>query len=377
MPDPTIDLEVGTLWSILLNDDNTILDVQLMDECQTIAGQSWNGDWLSPMGVDLQINGGLGIAFSEITYSDIPDLLELLDQLWIDGVDAISPTVVTSGIDQLRESLLVFREARKYHSENRCKLLGSHLEGPFIDRRKIGAHAIKNVCSPSSKALEQRIKGFENEIALFTLAPELSGAQAVIERLNSLGIVVCLGHSSANFEVASHSFSNGVTMLTHAFNAMSGLHHRYPGPIAAASLNGEVSVGLIADGVHVHPAMVAILKRLFSKKVVLITDALAPYGLGDGEYKWEGRKLYSFQGTCRLEDQTLAGTTVRLLDACCNFAKWCNDPLAAIWSATMAPRRIIGDKSLIKDYLVRKNLKQLIRWNYCQDMKELQWQHAN
>ena len=187
-----------------------------------VGGTSWNGDWISPRGIDLQINGGLGLAFPELTPADLPRLLQLLELLWQDGVEAIAPTLVTCGIAPLRQALAVLRDARAQAGDQRCQLLGAHLEGPFLAEARRGAHPREHLAAPSLEALEQRIGGFEEEIALVTLAPELKGADAVIRCLRQRGIGVALGHSAATAEQASAGFDQGITMLTHAFNAMPG-----------------------------------------------------------------------------------------------------------------------------------------------------------
>jgi hypothetical protein len=124
------------------------------------SGVDWRGDWLSPAGVDLQINGGLGLAFPELTATDLPLLEELLELLWRDGVEAICPTLVTCAVAPLREALTVLRQARATHRPGRCQLLGAHLEGPFLAPARRGAHPLAHLCGPSPAALEERIGGF-------------------------------------------------------------------------------------------------------------------------------------------------------------------------------------------------------------------------
>ena len=246
-------------YTVDLDDQGLICRVKAMGAETEPTDETWAGDWLSPRGVDLQINGGLGLAFPELTTADLPRLEELLDLLWRDGVEAIAPTLVTCGIAPLRKALAVLREARRHHRPERCQLLGAHLEGPFLAEARRGAHPREHLAQPSLEALDERIGGFETEIALVTLAPELEGAAAVIKRLRDLGISVALGHSAATAEQASAGFNHGVTMLTHAFNAMPGLHHRAPGPLGEACRRGGIALGLIADGVHVHPTMAVLL----------------------------------------------------------------------------------------------------------------------
>ena len=350
------------LWRIGLDAEDCIAAVRALPAGSAATGANWGGDWLSPAGVDLQINGGLGLAFPELTPADLPRLLELLELLWRDGVEAIAPTLVTCGVAELRQALAVLRQARGQHQPGRCRLLGAHLEGPFLAEARRGAHPRQHLAAPSLAALEERIAGFETEITLVTLAPELAGAEAVIEALCDRGILVSLGHSEATEQQAAAAFAQGVGMVTHAFNAMAGLHHRNPGPIAAAALRGDVALGLIADGVHVAPSMAVLLQRLLPQQVLLVSDALAPYGLADGVHRWDERALIVEQGSCRLEDGTLAGVTLPLLEGVRRLARWSGDAERAIAAATVLPRRLLGEPNPIEEQLLGLPLGETLRW---------------
>ncbi|WP_320675547.1 N-acetylglucosamine-6-phosphate deacetylase [Prochlorococcus sp. MIT 1300] len=364
------------LWWIRLDEEDLILEFGVMPPGSAMSGDDWHGDWLSPMGMDLQMNGGFGLSFSDLDDSNITSLLSLLNQLWIDGVDAICPTIVSCEPEKLRYSLEVLHKARSHIGERCCRLLGAHLEGPFISPRKNGAHPCQYLSEISYEAIEKRIRGFENEISLVTLAPELPGSREVVKRLTKLGIVVCLGHSTANAKEASSAFSNGVSMLTHTFNAMPALTHRDPGPIGAALSNKKIAFGLIADGVHVAPEVLVILQKLASKRLVLVSDALAPYGMEESKYQWDHRKVCVKNRTCFLEDGTLAGSTLSLLEGCRRLALWGNEPSASIWSATMAPRKIFASEISIKEFLLGKPLKHLLRWQWEEELKGLSWKLA-
>ena len=356
------------------DDQGVVTAIQPTEPGDSPFEDSWGGDWISPRGIDLQINGGLGLAFPELTDRDLPRLFELLKLLWSDGVEAITPTLVTCGTAPLRRALGVLRRARDQHSNGRCRLLGAHLEGPFLAEQRRGAHPLEHLASPGLKALEDRIGGYEDDIALMTLAPELPEAKPVITRLRQLGITVALGHSTASAEQARKAFDGGVGMITHAFNAMPGLHHRDPGPLGEACRRGDVALGLIADGVHVDPTMTVLLQRLAPEQIVLVSDALAPYGLADGEHRWDERVLLVNKGTCRLEDGTLAGVTLPQLEGVKRLASWNGEPGAAIWGATVAPRRVIGAADSIEDALIGKPLAELLRWSL--RSSELEWNCA-
>ncbi len=366
------------LWWLLLNDEDIVLSIKRMPPDAAMSGENWGGDWLSPMGIDLQINGGFGVAFNELKFEGLPKLFDLLDQLWADGVDSICPTFVSCGVPELRRGLSVIQAARKLHSAERCELLGAHLEGPFISPTYRGAHSLGFICEPSLDELDQRIGDFEDQIALVTLAPELSGANDVINRLLKLDVVVSLGHSAADAKVARSAFDIGVGMITHTFNAMPGLHHRGPGPIAEAIKNGRIAMGLIADGVHVDPNIAVLLQRLADERLVLVSDALAPYGLGEGEYQWDTRLMNVINGTCRLVDnQILVGSTQTLLDGCRRLARWSGEPSAAIWAATISPRHVLKQGVPATEHIVGKPLKNLLRWQFNFSDFELTWHRAS
>ncbi len=349
-------------WRLGVDGDGRIACLEPLDQASHSAGEDWQGDWLSPAAIDLQINGGLGLPFPELSEAQLPRLLELLELLWRDGVEAIAPTLVTCGVAPLRQALAVLAEARRQHRPGRCRLLGAHLEGPFLAHERRGAHPAEHLCAPSLEALHQRIDGFEDSIALVTLAPELEGAEAVIERLNALGVVVSLGHSAASEGQARRAYGQGVRMLTHTFNAMPGLHHRAPGPVGALLGSPPVALGLIADGVHVAPAMAALLQRLHPQQVVLVSDALAPYGLPAGSYPWDERQIEVRAGSCRLPDGTLAGTTLTLLEGVSRLAGWTGDAGAAIAAATVLPRHVLGETATVEQWLLGQPFNATLRW---------------
>ena len=224
-------------------------------------------------------------------------------------------------------------------------------------------------------ALDKVLSLHSIEISLITLAPEQPGAQALLSHLKELGIQVALGHSTANADQAALAFSQGVDMITHAFNAMPGLHHRAPGPLGEACRRCDIALGLIADGVHVHPTTAVLLQKMAGDQLVLVSDALAPYGLAEGEHRWDERVLLVNNGTCRLEDGTLAGVTLPLLEGTCRLASWSGDADGAIWASTMAPREVLTE-SLEDHWLIGNMLSDLLRWEWNASERKLAWRGA-
>ena len=310
------------------------------------------GNWISLGGVDLQINGGLGLAFPDLDYHHLP-LLEKIGQfLWQQGVDAYLPTIVTTSIENIQRSLSVIEDfliAQKSFTEPTAKVLGVHLEGPFLNLEKRGAHPAQYLLKPTLENVNQVLGKNPELIKIITLAPELDPSNQIIPYLKFLGITVSLGHSQATVTEAENAFVLGASMITHAFNAMPPLHHRQPGLLAAAIRNPQVYCGFIADGQHVSPTMLDILLRASyaEKGAFLVSDALAPMGLADGIYPWDERQIEVSQGTARLSDGTLSGTTLPLLSGVNNLLDWgIVSPESAIALATESPRQAIALQGL-------------------------------
>lgn len=322
------------------------------------------GDWISLGGIDLQINGALGLAFPDLSLSTANKLAAINQFLWQQGVNSYLPTLVTTSVENIQRSLSILATPN-FH------ILGAHLEGPFLNPAKRGAHPEDYLLPLTLDTVKRVLGDHASVVKVMTLAPELDETGEVIPYLRSLGITVSLGHSLATAAQAQRAFDQGATMVTHAFNAMPPLHHREPGLLGAAIAHAQVQCGLIADGHHVSPIMIDILLRSsqYEQEVFLVSDALSPLGLPDGIYPWDTRQIEVIHGTARLLDGTLSGTTLPLLVGVQNLVKWgiC-DVEQAIALATTAPRRAIG---LPTDYIGQP--AHLLRWHQSKS-GELQWE---
>lgn len=317
------------------------------------------GDWISLGGIDLQINGGLGLAFPELTGENHQQLQGICEYLWHQGVDGFLPTIVTTTVEKFRRSLAILGEFQGDRKGEAAEILGVHLEGPFLNEQKRGAHP-ENCLLPLTIDNVKRVLGdYEKVVKVMTLAPELDPTKTVIPYLRSLGIIVSLGHSQANLAVANEAFNQGATMVTHAFNAMPPLHHREPGLLGAALCRSEVFCGAIADGHHVCPTMLDLLLRGSKGEIFVVSDALAPLGLADGVYPWDERRIEVTGGVARLEDGTLAGTTLSLLRGAENLVRWgiCS-AAEAIALVTETPRRAIA----LSTEIIGQPITRLLRW---------------
>ncbi len=301
-----------------------------------------DGDFLSLGGLDLQINGALGLAFPDVTL-DSGEMLNTINQfLWDQGVDAYCPTIVTAAQDQIQTALAGFAAFKP--QPNQATIAGIHLEGPFLNPAKRGAHPQEHILPLTIEQIKRVLGDYASLVKIITLAPEMEIGTGAIDYLINLGITVSLGHSLATAEQAKQAFDQGATMVTHAFNAMPSLHHRTPGLLGAAIVNPRVTCGFIADGEHIRPLMLDILMRAseYDRGLFLVSDALSPLGLPDGQYPWDSRTIQVTRGTARLPDGTLSGTTLGLLVGVENMMKWklC-DLKQAIAMATITPRTAI------------------------------------
>ncbi|HEY9907206.1 MAG TPA: N-acetylglucosamine-6-phosphate deacetylase [Thermosynechococcaceae cyanobacterium] len=337
---------------------------------QSDAAIDMAGDWISLGGVDLQINGALGLAFPDLNLANAHQLNAIGDFLWDQGIEGYLPTIVTTSIENIQRSLSTLSQS----ASTAARILGVHLEGPFLNPAKRGAHPQEHLLPLTIETVKQVLGDYANVVRVITLAPELDETGEVIPYLRSLGITVSLGHSLATVAQAQQAFQQGATMVTHAFNAMPSLHHREPGLLGAAIVHPQVHCGLIADGQHVAPEMLAILLRAggFDRGCFLVSDALAPLGLPDGVYPWDTRRIEIRQGTARLLDGTLAGTTWPLLVGAQNLVEWgiCGAE-QAIALATTAPRAAIGLPSTYENQPAH-----LLRWHEDSDGK-LTWQRLD
>jgi len=352
------------------------IQTQPSDQQYDRAVYDLKGDWISLGGVDLQINGALGFPFPDLEDHHLDKLFHISQFLWEQGVDGFLPTIVTTSPEKMARSLsTIARYLEQYQTENLpyAKILGAHLEGPFLNPKKRGAHPENYLCSLTLDNFERLIGKYNKQVRVVTCAPEISPDQRIIAQLRSRypDILISLGHSLATATEAESAFRQGASLVTHAFNAMPSLHHRQPGLLGAALVHHGVKCGVIADGKHISPTMLELLLRMgeAEKRLFLVSDALAPLGLADGIYPWDNREIHIQQGTARLADGTLAGTTLPLLSGVTNLVNWeiC-DIASAIALATESPREAIGEPGLTVGQPAN-----LLHWQWDNSAQQLSW----
>lgn len=293
------------------------------------------GAWLTPGFVDLHGHGGGGAAFD-------------------DGAEAIATaravhrahgttravlSLVTAPLDDLAARTRLIADL----AEADATILGSHLEGPFLDPGHKGAHTESLLRAPDPAAVDLLLDAGRGTIRQVTLAPELPGGLDAVGSFVDAGVAVAVGHTNATEAEAQAAFDAGATLLTHAFNAMPGIHHRAPGPVVAALRDERVTLELIADGIHVHPDVVALTFAEARGRVALITDAMAAAGVGDGRYVLGGLAVTVRDGTARLDvGGAIAGSTLTQ-DAALRLAVDAGIPLPVVVAAlTEVPARALG-----------------------------------
>lgn len=223
-------------------------------------------------------------------------------------------------------------------------VLGSHLEGPFLAPGKRGAHHVDYLRDPDPIAVEELIDAAAGTLRQITIAPELPGADEAIDAFVSAGVRVAVGHTEADFETAARAFDRGASILTHAYNAMNGIHHRAPGPVVAALSDPRVTLELVLDGHHVHEQVAALTLDEAPGRVAFITDSMAAAGSADGDYRLGELNVTVRDGLALLSGtETIAGSTLTLDAALRRAVEVVGLPWPdAVAAVTSVPARALG-----------------------------------
>jgi N-acetylglucosamine-6-phosphate deacetylase len=309
-------------------------DVEITDGRVTAVGlSSRNGHGIAAPGfIDLQVNGFGGVDFLD---SDAAGYRRAGEALLETGVTAYLPTFITTPEEQL---LAAIDEVPA--TGDGPRILGIHLEGPFLAAGRLGTHPPLARREPDPALLERLLES--GRIRLVTLAPELHGADELIDLLLRRSVTVSCGHTDATAAEANHAFDRGVHTVTHLFNAMRPLRHRDPGIAGAALARDDVVVQIILDGVHLAPETAALVWRAAAGRVALVTDAVSGAGVQDGSYSLGGFEVKIRDGVARGPDGQLAGSVLTMIVAVRNLHAL-SVPLAdALGAASTVPARVLG-----------------------------------
>jgi N-acetylglucosamine-6-phosphate deacetylase len=295
---------------------------------------------VSPGLIDLQVNGGFGVEVG----ADAAALSTLERRLPESGVTAYLPTLISSSGATYHRAFAAFESFLAASDSRGARALGFHLEGPFLSPKRKGAHPLSTIERADGRLFDELLEcGW---LRLMTLAPERPGSLERIRRLRHRGVQVSLGHTDATLEEFAAGVDAGAEMATHLYNAMSPFAHRAPGSIGGALTDYRVTAGLIADGIHSHPASLRLAVRAKGiERIALVTDMMAAAGMPAGRYTLGGQSVLVDDQAARLEDGTLAGAIVLLDQAIRNMVCWAGVTAAeAISMATEVPARLLGLK---------------------------------
>ena len=308
-------------------------DVAVDDGMITAVGlEPGVGRIAAPGFVDLQVNGFAGIDFLG---ADADGFAAAGEALLETGVTAYLPTLITSGEDDLVRALRAIP-----NSGRGPRILGAHLEGPFLSASRLGTHGLNGRRDPDVGLLERLLEA--GPVRLMTLAPELPGALELIDELHARGVTVSLGHSDATAVEANAAFDRGARTVTHVFNAMRPLAHRDPGIVGAALVRPDVVIQAIVDGVHLDPDIVRLLWQIAGGRIALVTDAIAGAGLGDGTYALGETEIVVTDDVVRREDGVLAGSALTMPQAVRNLVEIGVPLEEALAAASAVPARVLG-----------------------------------
>lgn len=307
-----------------VQDDEPIIDAT---DCYVIPGL-----------VDIHFHGSAGADMSD---GDVEGLHKMGAYEASRGITAMCPATMTLPQEVLLKAALA---AKAYvPAENEAALVGINMEGPYISPGKVGAQNPEYVRNPDIEEFKELQEASGGLFKLVDIAPEEPNADVFIETLAD-DVRISVAHTTTNYDTAEAAFAKGARHMTHLYNAMPGLHHREPGPIPAAVEHPEVTAEIIADGVHIHPAMVRLAFKLFGDdRMILVSDTLRAAGLGDGVYDLGGQDVTVKGPVATIEAGNLAGSVSDLMRCLTVAVKDMDIPLvSAVKASTINPARAIG-----------------------------------
>lgn len=273
------------------------------DDVIDAAAAAGEGATLTPGFVDIHGHGGAGAS-----YDDGADAIRTARAMHrAHGTTRAVISLVTATIDQLAGQVAAIADLTRTDAD----VLGSHLEGPFLDPGHHGAHEPSLLRHPDPHDVARLLEAGRGTVRQVTIAPELPGGLDAVRQIVASGAAVAVGHTNADADIAAAAFEAGASILTHAFNAMKGIHHRAPGPILTAAADRDVVLEGIADNFHLHPHVIRMLFEIAPGRVALITDAMAAAGSADGHYDLGAVKVTVTDGMARADDTgSIAGSTL-------------------------------------------------------------------
>lgn len=301
------------------------------------AGTDLRGHWIVPGFVDIHVHGGGGASFSGGTHEQARTVI---DTHRGHGTTTMLASTVTGDLDDLARQAGVLAELAEDG-----ELAGIHFEGPFISPHRCGAHQPSLLRDPEPADVRKLVEAGRGQTRMLTLAPELPGGLDSVRLLADSGVIAAVGHTDSSYDAVRDAIEAGATVATHLFNAMPVLAHRAPGPVAALLEDERITVELIDDGVHLHPAVLQLAFRHAGRgRIAFITDAMGAAGMGDGRYPLGPLEVDVRDGVARLVDGgSIAGSTLTLDTAFRRAVTVDGLPVADVVDALSAtPARLLG-----------------------------------
>ncbi len=291
------------------------------------------GCTLLPGFVDVHVHGGAGHDTMDATPEALVEMARFFAR---HGVTSFLPTTITAPHEEILRAVANVATTLAAFTDQPwpgARILGLHIEGPYISPHYPGAQPVDFIRPPNLDEFAELIAA--GPVRMITLAPEEAGAEALIALARRHDVTVVWGHTDATYETCLWAAEQGITQATHTYNAMSGLHHRRPGVLGATLTIDSIYAQLIADNIHVHPAAMQVLARCKGvDRTILITDAMRAAGLPDGGYDLGGQMVTVAEGACRLANGTLAGSILTMESALANFLAATAMSLAEGWPVT-------------------------------------------
>jgi N-acetylglucosamine-6-phosphate deacetylase len=302
------------------------------------------GQLVCPGFIDLQVNGGGGALLTDEPNADAIERMTRAHARF--GTTAMLPTIVTAPEERLAEGLRAIRDVTG-RSLGGARVLGAHMEGPFISTIRKGAHDQRFIREPDLAMFARLLNAAGGTLRIVTVAPELPHALDLYKQAVDAGTAVSIGHTDATYEEALRGVQAGATFSTHVFNAMRPLTQRDPGVIGAVLESDRITAGLIPDAVHVHPSVLALVARAKgAERTALVTDAMPPVGAPSPEFLLERRRIVVRGGACYTDDGVLAGSALSMNEAVRRMHELAGLPLIdCVRMATETPARVLGLES--------------------------------
>lgn len=325
---------------VIVVNNGIIEEVNTEDTAEDIEIIDLSNYKVLPGLIDTHIHGANGYDTMDASYNSLNEISKYLGTV---GVTGFLATTVTAPWNKIHVAVKNIHESMNREVEG-AEVLGAYIEGPFITGKHKGAHPSEHIREINTEDMRALIDNYPSCIKTVTVAPDKEGAIELIKYLKSQGINSSIGHTNATYDETIDAIKAGANIAVHVFNGMRGLHHREPGTVGAVLSDDRVMCELIADTIHVHPAVMKLVLRAKStEKVCLITDCMMAGGLKDGEYMLGELKVSVRDGIARIANGSLAGSTLKLIDAIRNMKEHLDVSLIdAVNMASLVSAKIAG-----------------------------------